>query len=453
MDRRRLHAGGHPSVCWRRADRAELRRTPDARAGTGAARDPERHRGRLACDAALVHRQLRLAQRRRPGGVQPGPGGRRDRRVRAAPAAIAAGAARPPDIYHLVFDRYGSAETLARHYGVSSGIGALLEERGFYVAERSHANYLKTGHSLASTFYLDYLDLLADDPRVPGPSWHGIFAMLQDHRAARFLRDRGYAFLQFGSWWRGTHENEFADENHSYGFSEFTMFYLRNTALRTVLGLMPDSRLAGLLDWDNGQCQRVARQVEQIKSIGATDDPTYVFAHFLVPHDPFVFAADGRCLALDEANARGSVQGYLDQVAYADRIIEELVAALQDRPDPPIILLQTDEGPYPVRDYSVPWQEAAPKELQIKTSILNAYFFPNQDYRDLRPDTSPVNSYRHLFNAYFGADLPILPDRIYAFPEDTHLYRFHDVTDRVRGDVGGAAATSAPETPQAPVRP
>ena len=84
LDRRRLHAGGHPSVCWRRADRAELRRTPDARAGTGAARDPERHRGRHACDAALVHRQLRLAQRRRPGGLRPGPGGRRDRRVRAA---------------------------------------------------------------------------------------------------------------------------------------------------------------------------------------------------------------------------------------------------------------------------------------------------------------------------------------------------------------------------------
>ena len=31
----------------------------------------------------------------------------------------------PPDIYHFVFDRYGSEETLARHYGIGEPIGAL----------------------------------------------------------------------------------------------------------------------------------------------------------------------------------------------------------------------------------------------------------------------------------------------------------------------------------------
>lgn len=368
----------------------------------------------------------------------------------AGPAApVAEGAARP-DIYHFVFDRYGSAETMASVYGVEAAAGDLLEARGFYVAADSHSNYLKTGQSLASTFYLDYLDPLADDPRIEGRSWHPIFAMLDDHRVARLLQERGYRFLQFGSWWKGTHENARADENRPYGFSEFNMYYLRHTVLRTAIGLFPDTRFAQRLDWDNGQCQRVARQIEEIKAIGAGDEPIYVFAHFLMPHDPFVFGPDGRCLPLDEANRRGSEQGYVEQVAYADRIIGDIVDALQDRPEPPVILIQADEGPYPVRDYEVPWQDAAASELAIKSGILNAYYFTDGDYAALRPDISPVNSYRVLFNKYFGAEFPILPDRIMVFPDDADLYNFHDVTDRVRSaepeqaDVRGAAGATPP---------
>ena len=73
------------------------------------------------------------------------------------------------------------------------------------------------------------------------------------------------------------------------------------------------------------------------------------------------------------------------------------------------------------------------KDLRIKTGILNAYYFPDGDYGSLHPDISPVNSYRVLFNKYFGAEYPILPDRVIAFSDDAHLYTFHDVTDKIRG--------------------
>ncbi|WP_295805611.1 hypothetical protein [uncultured Nitratireductor sp.] len=342
---------------------------------------------------------------------------------------------RPPDIYHFVFDRYASQKILARHYGFDNGdLVDFLNERGFYVADDSHSNYLKTGHSLASTFYMGYLEPLARDRRVKGANWHPIYEMLEDHRAARFLKERGYAFVQFGSWWVGTFQNSLADENRPHGFSEFGMLYLRRTVLKPVFHLLPDTPFTMRLDWDNAQCQRVARQVEEIKTIGERERPVYVFAHILVPHGPYSFAADGRCLNERESAERGDRQGFVDQIAYANRLIEDIVTTLQaDDRRPPIILIQADEGPFPKRDGRVPWQAAQAEKLQIKTGILNAYYFPNGDYGLLYPDITPVNSYRVLFDTYFGAEFPMLADRIFAFPNDRSLYEFHDVTQKVRG--------------------
>lgn len=344
------------------------------------------------------------------------------------------GASRPPNIYHFVFDRYPSEGVLKEYYGHDdSATGRFLEHRGFYVARNSHANYHRTAHSLASTFYMDYLDLLAGTPKVAGDNWQPVHAMLRDHRAARFLKARGYDFIQFGSWWTGTFRNHRADVNRPHGFSEFNMLYLRRTMLRSIFQALPDWPLTRRLDWDSGQCHRVAAQIEEIKATSAREKPTYVFAHFLVPHDPYNFTTNGRCLTLQESNKRGLRQGYLDQVAYAGRIIEELVTELQaDDRSRPVILIQSDEGPFPDREAGVPWQEQPDDLLRIKTGILNAYYFPGGQYGELSSATTPVNSYRVLFNALFGSNFDLLPDRVFVHPGDKQLYEFHDVTARVR---------------------
>ena len=185
------------------------------------------------------------------------------------------------------------------------------------------------------------------------------------------------------------------------------------------------------LDWDNGQCQRVPRQVERIKAIKAGEHPAYVFAHFLVPHGPYIFTPEGNCLNSSQARDRGSRQGYIDQIAYANVIIRDIVSTLLARDPAPIILIQADEGPFPERDGRIPWHKASSVDLRIKTGILNAFYFPSKDYAELSPRISPVNSYRATFNAAFGTTLPMLPDRVYAFPDERNLYDLHDVTDRI----------------------
>jgi hypothetical protein len=86
----------------------------------------------------------------------------------------------------------------------------------------------------------------------------------------------------------------------------------------------------------------------------------------------------------------------------------------------------------------------------IKTSIINAYYFPNGDYSQLREDITPVNSFRALFNTYFGTSFPLLRDRIFVSPDEKRLYEFHDVTEAVRAEsrrsVSGNAASMNPAT-------
>ena len=303
---------------------------------------------------------------------------------------------------------------------------------------------------------MDYLDLLSD-PRVADDDWHPVYEMLDDHRVARFLRARGYDFLQFGSWWVGTHDNPVADEDHPLGFSEFTKHYLQGTILRPLFGCLPDPSFTMRLDWDHGQCQRVARQVETIKD----DRPARPASLCLHP-----LHSAARSLRLrarravpdpGESPSRGGhLQGYVEQVAYASRMIEHLVTALQAEGRPhPVILIQADEGPFSPRarfrtrarfpgGTNDPMAGRRPEKLQDQVRNPQRLLFPRRRLWQFRPDITPVNSYRVLFNRFFGADFPLLPDRIYAHPFKTNLFEFHDVTSIVRGETGAAAHRSAP---------
>jgi hypothetical protein len=356
----------------------------------------------------------------------------------ASPAARLAATKNTPDIYYFIFDRYASQSVLADYYGFdNSDLIGFLEDKGFYVASNSRANYLKTAHSLASTFHMDYLDFLAEDPRSRIGDWHPIYDKLRDHRVGRFLKSHGYNFIQIGSWWGPTQYNTHADENHTFGLSDFNFWYLRKTiAAPTLKAVAPDSSYARLLQWNNSQCQRVPRQIKKVKEIGTRSEMTFVFAHILVPHDPYVFSADGRCLS-DEMEQRTEQEGYIEQVRYANALIKDFVSSLLATDGPkPIIIIQADEGPFPARylDDSRSWRDATVDELKAKMGILNAFYFPDGDYRDLDPQITSVNTFRILFDKYFGTKFGRLPDRIFAFPDISKIYDFYDITDVLRDD-------------------
>ena len=65
-------------------------------------------------------------------------------------------------------------------------------------------------------------------------------------------------------------------------------------------------------------------------------------------------------------------------------------------------------------------------------AILNAYYMPEGKDKYLYPEITPVNTFRVIFNSYFGTEFDMLPDKNY-FTKPHRPYRYYEVTERVQG--------------------
>jgi len=345
------------------------------------------------------------------------------------------------DIYFLIFDRYGSAKSLELRYGIDD-VPFLdgLRARGFQVALDSHANYVKTTLSLAATLNLDYLDDIVAE-QGPDSEDHGpIFERLSDHAVGHFLRDHGYQYIHVGSRYGPTESSVAADRNLRLGGpSDFAAALYDNSALPAI------SRRLGL----SKSSPERARQFDVGKfQLNTLDDlatepesgPVFIFAHILLPHPPYVFARDGRFVPDEVDAARSQSEGYADQLVYVNQRIDALIDRLLDRPeaDRPIIILQADEGPYPAayarNTITYDWSTASSEELEIKYGILDAMYLPGAEAPVLPPSMSSVNTFRLVLGAYFGANLPLLPDRSFTSASKLRPYDLTDITDRLAED-------------------
>lgn len=328
-----------------------------------------------------------------------------------------------PDIYYFVFDRYANARALELAYGFDNRpfLGA-LRERGFYVAEDSRSNYASTFVSLASTLNLTHLDRITAEA-AESSDRTVVYRMLEDYRVQRYLRSVGYRYLHLGGWWEPTRRNRLADDNVVFGarFSEFTINLLQTTYVAPFT--------SGRINRSVLQRGRVLHKFEQMRRIAADPGPKFVFMHMLIPHDPYVFEADGGVVSLDELAQRSERENYVNQLLFTNTQILAMIDHIIDvSPRPPVILLVADEG------LKLPHIDGHLNSIDrdnviMRTGILNAVLLPDHHGDELHPTMTPVNLFRIVFNTYFGTHYPLLDDRVYWFEDVNQPYRFVDVTD------------------------
>ena len=319
-----------------------------------------------------------------------------------------------PDIYYIIVDGYARADVLRDHYAFdNTPFLSELSSRGFSVNDHSSANYYWTFLSLASSLNYDYLQnfaapMLADPAVTMGRGGFARVArLLQDNRAAHYLRARGYRFVHLQSSAPETVRNPFADEQVGCAGRLFDDEYFRTLAEITWV-----QALGSLATSDLAECHKL-----RLKSLGdqaSQEGPKLVFAHFLPPHHPYLFDHEGNVLKHVTISNQFDFQARLweDKKAYVEqlRYVNQNLLAVIDRikaesKQPPIIIVQSDHGPNLVGGLS------GDEAKRIRFANFAAYLLPGAEPGTIPKDCAPVNQFRFVFNHYFDAGLPILPNR------------------------------------------
>lgn len=345
-----------------------------------------------------------------------------------------------PDVYWVILDRYGSANVLDKYFNYdNSPFLDELRSRGFYIAEHATANYLKTALSMDSSRNMEYLDFAelraeADSDKDWGPLYK---RLKQSFEVEHYLGSAGYQFVYLGTYWGPTSSHPSAEISYVYDklTSEFLDVLTSWTPLTALQGLGPESPY----DWRRNRWNQTRYQWESLNRASSVGGPKFVHAHFSLPHEPYVFHADGSFVLEQEEKKRHRIVNYVDQLKFANgQVLKWLDSILAVPPDErPIVIVQADEGPFPPRyarnEGAFDWTTATPEELEHKFGILSAFYLPDKTPEEagLYDSITPVNQWRAIFHAYFGLDLPLLPDRNWIFTNQLHIYDELDVTERV----------------------
>jgi len=355
-----------------------------------------------------------------------------------------------PDIYYIIFDRYGSTKMLKQYFIFdNSKFDNYLKKKGFYIAADSMANYPYTYLSLASSLNCQYMNFLN---KTTGKSIDKtiVYDYIKNSKVVNFLKSKDYKYYHLGSWWEPTRTNRYADMNFiskkfkvfNIYLDEFTSMVFQTTLFSRIIELFSGKNFSevNILRGSQG----ILNKFKYLKKMPELPGPKFVFSHFLVTHSPYHFDKNGGVIPKKISKSKIS-QGqekelYLESILFTNNKIKEFVNEIITKSKKtPVIIIQADEGP---KSRALKPKENWKNNLDLRrnidimimrSSIINAILIPEKYKKYLYPKISPVNTFRVIFNCFFGTKLKILKDRTYISKNPKNLYSFIDISEKLRG--------------------
>lgn len=334
---------------------------------------------------------------------------------------------RAPDVYFVVLDAYGRADVLQNLFDLdNSKFINELEDLGFYVVECSQSNYARTKLSIASTLNMEYIQNLAPDLKADDVDFW-VKPYLLESPVRTQLETLGYKTVAFyngfpvlewknADYYLNTGERNAIKFRISATVTPFEELFLNTTLFRAFI----DLRLAGAeVSSDPTRREVILYTLETLPQIPNISGAKFVYAHLILPHPPFVFGPNGEETANSEKGLNDITlyedeamrAAFRDQTLYTNqRLIPILRSIIEESSVPPIIVLESDHGP------------TAYGGAQNRMANFMAYYLPGTDPAEIfYPSITPVNTFRVVFNTYFGAEYPLLEDVSYYSESTTDL--------------------------------
>jgi hypothetical protein len=347
-----------------------------------------------------------------------------------------------PDIYYIILDGYGRNDILQALYDYNnSKFLDALKAKGFYIAEESASNYMQTMLSLSSSLNMDTIQSLNTNG-TRFDNREALFDIYRNSQVRDILAQNGYKLVSFRNSARASipsAELYYDDTGFAYPVTPFESILVDRTLARVLLHIPAFNKVLIGMPYDIHRSQ-ILSTFARLQAIPTLEGNYFVYAHIVAPHPPFVFDKDGKALPQSGpfrladgnyylkgmGNSRETyIRGYRGQMQYINTLVLETVdKILATSKTPPIIIIQGDHGPGSRLHFGT-LKKTLPAE---RFSILNVYYFPDQDYTRLYSSISPVNSFRVLLDQFFGGNYPLLPDRHYYSPWN-YPFDFTEVTD------------------------
>jgi hypothetical protein len=326
-----------------------------------------------------------------------------------------------PDVYYIILDAYTRDDTLLEVFDYdNSPFLQELEARGFRIPRCTQSNFGRTYLSISSSLNMGYVQ---DFAPYNGPG--ELTVMMKENAVRMKMEALGYKIVSFDAGFFRTQWPDadlffsYKDEGGLQGtINEFEQLAMDTTGLlllldtNIALGGSPSALVDETIKRErftvvNYNLDGLEEKVPQIPG------PKFVFAHIPAPHGPYVFGEKGEF----STKLDNTPEGYRNQVAYLNqRVIPIIDAILASSDIPPIIVIQGDHG-----------SEETFGDFR-RLNILNAYHLPGDGSAGLYPTITPVNTFRLIFDTYFGDHLDLLPDISYFSPPG-HDYDFQVATD------------------------
>lgn len=376
-----------------------------------------------------------------------------------------------PDVYYIVLDRYTNNTVLDKQFNFdNSNFTDFLKDKGYTVNEDAKSHYPYTAISISSTMSADYTNQFVQPFKDSQPQSRTLYHnLIWQSPVIKAMQQAGYKYHNIGSTYGATYKAPLAQIDQMWQYDLNILGWHKR--LRTIEAIAfeqsPYSQFSRLSPgWPikftaKNDTQYLNEQLDELDKLSTTQKQggRLIFAHMLIPHQPYYFNADGSLSTRPEADNVGKPikDKYIGQIIYINSQIQKLVEQIhKNSGGKAIVILNSDEGPYP-QDLNSTAREPKPKAsatdtsvlsgdmrdwpdewLQMKFGILQAVNIPKATDDDLR-HLSSVNALRIVLNRYFGYDLEYREPchfGLTAGSRDEYLYA--DITRRLREDTDPA---------------
>jgi hypothetical protein len=328
------------------------------------------------------------------------------------------------DVYYIILDMYPSNQVLKKHFNFdNSYFTKYLENKGFYVANKSNSNYPMTHLSLSSSLNFEQINTIAEKKVTTDMRLYR--DMISNPKVVQVFKEQGYKFYSFSSGWHLTEElGKQADSYLKYSPAPFNALYdalIKTTMLRIFAYDMADQQKYSFIK---------LRELVTEKQ----NQPKFVFLHMYAPHPPFLFDKTGKKRKVRADENINNQKEFLEEVIHLNKQVMNFIDNIQSiNGELPIIIIQGDHGTGlpivdPKNDKELLIEESSDEYYKSRFGILNAYLVPKEMKRSLYPEITPVNSFRIVFSKLFNLDLPLLPDVSYYTWWQDPENKFRDVT-------------------------